>query len=147
MNKILIKFISVLKIHTKQNILLITKREITGLKYLNNPKAFIECSNDMDDIYKNIEEYNPNRIQKILIVFNDMIAAMLSNKKLNLIVTELFVRGRKLNIYLVFVTQSYFELPKNIRLNSTPYFLMKIPNKRELQQFTFNHSSDIEFIK
>ena len=82
---------------------------------------------------------------KILIVFGDMIADMLSNKKLNPIVTELFIRGRKLNISLVFITQSYFAVPKNIRLNSTHYFIMKIPNKRELQQVAFNHSSDIDF--
>ena len=78
-------------------------------------------------------------------VFDDMIADMLSNKKLNPIVTELFIRGRKLNISLVFITQSYFAVPKNIRLNSTHYFVMKIPNKRELQQIAFNHSSDIDF--
>ena len=70
---------------------------------------------------------------------------MLSNKKLNPIVTELFIRGRKLNISLVFITQSYFAVPKNIRLNSTHYSVMKIPNKRELQQIVFNHSSHIDF--
>ena len=70
---------------------------------------------------------------------------MLSNKKLNPIVTELFIRGRKLNISLVFITQSYFAVPKNIRLNSTHYFVMKIPNKRELQEIAFDHSSDILF--
>ena len=74
-----------------------------------------------------------------------MIADMLSNKKLNSIVTELFVRGRKLGIALVFITQSYFANPKNLRLNSTHYFIMKIPNKRELQRIPFNHSSDIDF--
>ena len=68
-----------------------------------------------------------------------------ANKKLNPIVTELFIKGRKLNISLVFITQSYFAVPKNIRLNSTHYFIMKIPNKQELQQIAFNHSSDIEF--
>ena len=94
---------------------------------------------------KNIEEYNPNKKRKILIVFDDMIADMLSNKKLNPIVTELFIRGRKLNISLVFNTQSYFAVPKNIRLNSTHYFIMKIPNKREFRQIAFNHLSDIEF--
>ena len=75
------------------------------------------------------------------------IADMVSNIKLNLIliVTELFVRGRKLNISLVFITQSYFAVPKNIRLSSTHYFIIKIPNKQELQQIEFNHSSDIEF--
>ena len=74
-----------------------------------------------------------------------MIVDMLSNKKLNPIVTELFIRGRKLNISLVFITQSCFVVPKNIRLNSTRYFIMKTPNKRELQQIAFNHLSDIGF--
>ena len=86
----------------------------------------------MDDIYKNIEEYNPNKKRELLILFDDMITDMLSNKKSNPIVTKLFIRGRKLNIYLVFITQFYFAVPKNIRLNSTNYFVMKIPNKREL---------------
>ena len=99
----------------------------------------------MDDIYKNIEKHNPNKTQQLLIVFDDVIADILSNKKLNPIVTELFIRGRKLNISLVFITQSYFAVPKNLRLNSTHYFVMKIPNKRELQQIAFNHSSDIDF--
>ena len=83
--------------------------------------------------------------KKKLIYFDEMIADMVSNIKLNLIVTELFVRGRKLNISLVFITQSYFAVPKNIRLSSTHYFIIKIPNKQELQQIEFNHSSDIEF--
>ena len=97
----------------------------------------------MNNIYKNIEEYNPNKKQKCLIVFDDMIAGMLSNEKLNEIVTELFIRGG--NISLVFVTQSYFAVSKNIRLNSTYYFIMKISNKRELQQIAFNNSSDVDF--
>ena len=86
----------------------------------------------MDDIYINIEEYNPNKKRKILIVINDMIGDMFSNKKLNSIVAELFIRGKKLKISLVFIAQSYFIFPKNIRLHSTHYFVMKIPNKREL---------------
>ena len=86
----------------------------------------------MDDIYKNIEEYNPNKKQKILIVFDDMIANMLRNKNLNPVVTELFIRGKKLNISLFFITQSYFAVPKNITLNSIHCFVMKIPNKGEL---------------
>ena len=84
--------------------LLINKRESTDLKYLKNPKAFIECSNDMDDVHENIEEYNPNKKRKMLIVFDDMIADMLSNKNRNPVVTELFIRGRKLNISLAFIT-------------------------------------------
>ena len=110
--------------------LLINKRESTGLKYFNDPKTFIEYLNDMDDIYKIIEEYNPNKKGKILIVFDDMIADMLSKKKRDPVVTESFIRGRKLNISLAFITQSYFVVPKNVKLNSTHYFIMKIPNKK-----------------
>ena len=99
----------------------------------------------MDDIYKNIEEYNLNKNRKILIGFDDMIADMLSNKKLNPIVIELFVRGKNINISLVFITQSHFAVPKNIRLTSTHYFIMRIQNKQKLQQTAFNYSSDIDF--
>ena len=117
----------------KQNInVKLKKRKRTGLKHFNDSKAFIEYSNDMDDIYKNIEEYNPNKKRKILTVFDHMIADMLSNKKLNPIVTELFIRSRKLNISRAFFLQSYFPAPKSIKLNSTHYFIMKIPNKQEL---------------
>ena len=123
--------------------LLINKRESTGLKYFNDPKAFIEYSNDMSDVYKNINNYNPDKDNKILIVFDDMIADMIQNKKLNSVVTELFIRCRKLNISLVFISQSYFKVPKDVRNNSTHFFIMKIPNKRELQQIAINHSSDI----
>ena len=85
----------------------INKQESTDLKYLNDSKAFIEYSNDLDDIYKNIEECNRNKKAKVSIVFDDMIADILSNKKRKLIVTALFIRDRKLNISLVFITQSY----------------------------------------
>ena len=112
--------------------LLINKRESTRLKYLNDSKAFIEYSNDIGHIYKNIEVYNPNKKRKILIALDGMIANMVSNKKLNSIVTDLFIRGRKPNNSLVFITQSYFTVPKNMRLNSTHYFVMKIPNKLHL---------------
>ena len=105
----------------------------------------MEYSNDMQDVYKNIEDYNPIKKRKVLIIFDDMIADMISNNKLNPIVTELFIRGRKLNISIVFITQSYFKVPKDVRLNSTHFFIMKIPNKRELQQIALNHSSDIDF--
>ena len=125
--------------------MLINKAESTSLKYLNGFKAFIEYSNDIDDIYKNIEEYNPNKKRKMLIIFDDMIADMLNNANIDPIVTELFINGRKLNISLVFITSSYFVFPKNIRLNSTHYFVMKIPNKRRLPQTAFNKSSDIDF--
>ena len=95
----------------------------------------------MDDAYKNIEEYNPNRKRKTLILFDDMTADLSSNNKLNTLVT---IRSRKLNISLA--TQSYFVVPKIIRLNSTYYFIMKIPDKRELQQTAFNYSLDIHQI-
>ena len=97
----------------------------------------------MQDVYKTIEEYNLRKKRKILIVFDDMIADMINNKKLYSIVTELFIRGRKLNISVAFITQSYFKVPKDIRLNTTHLFMTKIPNKRELQQIALNHSSDI----
>ena len=96
-------------------------------------------------ILRSIEKYSPNKKQEILIIFDYMIADMLINKKLNPIVTELFIRERKSNISLIFITQSYFTVPKNIRLNSTHYFVMKIPSKKELQQIAFNHSSNIGF--
>ena len=91
----------------------------------------------MDEIYKTIDDYNPNKKQKILIAFGDMVSDMLSNKKPNPIVTELFIKIRKLNFSLVFITQYYFAIAKNIRLNFT--------HKRELQQIAFNDSSDINF--
>ena len=97
----------------------------------------------MQHVNKNINEYNTDKERKTLIVFDDMIADMINNKKLNSILTDLFIRGRKLNISLVFITQSYFKVPKDVRLNSTHCFIMKIPNKRELQQIALKHSSDI----
>ena len=105
----------------------------------------MEYSNDMQDVYKNIEDCNPRKNRKVLILFDDMIADMINNKKLNPTVTELFIRGRKFNISIVFTTQSYFKVLKDVRLNSKHFFIMKIPNKRELQQIALNHSSDIDF--
>ena len=129
---------------------LITKRESTELNHFNDPKAFSEHSNDIQDVYKTIDEYSVDKKRKLFIFFDDVLADMINNKKLNSIITELFIRGRKLNISLVFITQSYFKVPKDVRLNSTHFFIMKIPNKRELQQIALNHSSDInskDFIK
>ena len=105
----------------------------------------MEYFNDMQNVYKNIEDSNPIKKRKVLIVFDDIITDMINNNKLNPIVTELFIRGRKLNISIVFITQSHFKVPKDVRLNSTHFFIMKIPNKRELQQTALNHSSDIDF--
>ena len=124
---------------------LINKREKVGLDHFDDPKAFIEYSDDMQDVHKNIDDYNPRKQRKVLIVFDDMIAYMINNKKLDSIVTELFIRGRKLSISIVFITQSYFKVPHDVRLNSIYFFIIKIPNKRELQQIALNHSSDIDF--
>ena len=111
---------------------LINNREKVGLDHFNDPKAFMDYLNDMQDVYRSIENYNPNKKRRVLIVFDDMIADMVNNKKLNPIVTELCIRGRKLNISIVFITQSYFKVPKEVRLNTTHFFNMKIPNEREL---------------
>ena len=123
---------------------LVKKREDAGIKHLNNPNTFIECSNTVDDVYENIHDYNPIRKRKNLIVFDDMIADIMSNKKFQVIIKELFIRCRKLNISLVFITQSYFSVPKDVRLNTTHYFIMKINNKRELQNTVINHFADID---
>ena len=94
--------------------LLIEKREDVGTNHFNDPSAFIECSNTMDDVYQNIDDYNPSRKRKLLIVFDDMITDIMSNKK-------------------------------DVRLNSTHYLIMKINNKRELQNIAINHSADIGY--
>ena len=124
---------------------LIKKHENAGIKHLNNPNAFIEYSNTMDDVYENINHYNPIRKRKKLIVFDDMITDIMDNKKFQAIIKELFIRCRKLNISLVFITQSYFSVPKDVRLNSTHYLIMKINNRRELQNIAINHSADIDY--
>ena len=90
------------------------------------------CSNTTDDVYEDIDDYNPNRKRKILIVF-DVIADITTNKKFQAIIKELFIKCRKLNISLVFITQSYFSVPKHVRLSSKHYLIMKINSKRELQ--------------
>ena len=131
--------------YEKKYQLLINKREEVGLDHFNDTKTFIEYSNDMRDVYENIEDYNLGRERKILMVFDNMIADMINNKKLNPIVTELFIRGRKLNTSIAFITQSYFKVPKDVRLNSAHFFIMKILNKREFQQIALNHSSDTDF--
>ena len=124
---------------------LINNRENSGIKHLNDVKAFLDCSNTMDDIYENIDLYSPNRKRKILIVFDDMIADIMTNRKFQSIIKELFIRCRKINISLVFINRSYFSVPKNVRLNSTHYLIMKINNKRELQNIAINHSADIDY--
>ena len=124
---------------------LIKKREDAGIKSLNDPNAFIEFSNAMDDAYNNIDDYNLKRKRKILFAVDDMIADITTNKRFQAIIKELFIRSRKLNMSLVFITQSYFSVSKEVRLNSTHYLIMKIQYKQELQQNTINHSAGIDY--
>ena len=118
---------------------LINKREGVGINHFKDLKVFTEYSYDMHNVYTNIYHYNPDKENKILIVFDDMIADMIQNKKVNSIVTELFIWGRKVNISLVFITQSYFKVPEDFRLNTTHFFIKNILSKGELQQITINH--------
>ena len=113
---------------------LINKRESTWLRHFSDPKTFIEYSNEMQDVYKNIEKYNIGRKRKILIVFDDMIVDMINKEKLNPAVTELFIRDRKLNISYVFITQSYFKAPKVFRLNSTHFLSWKFQIKKNFNK-------------
>ena len=123
--------------------LLINAREKVEIKNLKNPKAFTNHLQTIYDVYENLEDYNPTKKRKMLIVFDDAIANMEANKKLSLIVIELFLRGRKISILLVFISQFYFKVPKTIRLNETHYLIMKNASKRELKQITSNHSSEL----
>ena len=131
----------------KYKILMIKKRKRKDgeIKHLNDQNAFIECSNTMADVYENIHDYSSSWKRKILTVFDDMIANIMTNKKFQVIIKELFVRCRKLNISLVFITQSYFSAPKDVRLNSTHYLILKINSKRELQNIAINYSADIDY--
>ena len=124
---------------------LIKKRENAGIKNYNDPTAYIEFSNTMDDLFSNIDDSNPKRKRQILIMFNDVIADILTNKKIQAIIKELFIRCRKLNVSLVFITQSYFSVPIEARLNSTHYLIMKISNRKDLQQTAIDHSADIDY--
>ena len=124
---------------------LIKKREDAGIKNLNDPTAFIESFNSMGDVYDDINDYNAKRKRKVLIVFDDMIADVMTNKIFQAIIKELFTRCRKLNISLVFTTQSYFSVPKDVRLNSTHYIVFKVNSKRELQNIAINHSAYIDY--
>ena len=123
---------------------LIKKHKDTGIKHLNDLDAFIQCSNTMDDVYKNIDDYNPSRERKILIVFDDMIVNIMT-KTFQAIIKELIIRCIKLNISLAFITQSYSYVTKDVRLNSTHYLIMKINNRKELPNIAINHSADIDY--
>ena len=124
---------------------LINKREQVGIKKLNDPHAFIGYSNDMNDVLEDINNYNKNRDKKVLIIFDDMIADIMRSDKFKAIVKGLFIRCRKLNISIVFITQSYFRTPKDARLNSTHYILMKISNKKELKSIAEENSGHLDF--
>ena len=124
---------------------LINKREQAGIKTLNDPRAFIEYSNDMNDILYDINNYNKNRDKKVLIIFDDMIADIMRSEKFQAKVKELFIRFRKLNISIVFITQSYFRTPIDARLNSTHYILMKKGNKKELKSIAEENSGHLDF--
>ena len=125
---------------------LIKKCEYAWTKNLNNSNAFIECSNAMDDIYGNIDNYNASRKRKILIVLGDMIVDIMSNIKFQAIIKELFIICSKLNISLItFISQSYFSVRKDVRLNSRHYLIIKINHKRELQNIAIYRSADIDY--
>ena len=132
-------------LHESKYQFLIKEREDAGIKHLSNPKAFMEYSAHMNDVCKNIYDYNPTRKRKILIVFDDMIADIMTNKKFQDIINELFIRCKKLNISLVFITQSHFSVSKKVRLNSTQYLIMNIHNKLDLQNIATDHSADIDY--
>ena len=124
---------------------LINKREQAGIKNLNDPHAFIEYSNDINDVLDHINNYNKNRDKKVLIIFDDMIADIMRSEKFKAIVKELFIRCRKLNMSIVSITQSYFRTPKDARLNSTYYIQMKIGNKKELKCIAVENSGHLDF--
>ena len=113
-------------IHKPKYEYLINKIEQAGIKNLEDPKVFIEYSDDMDDVLDDINNYNKNRDKSVLIVFDDMIADIEYNKKFKKIIKELFYRARKINVSIVFITQSYFRALKDARLNSTHYILILI---------------------
>ena len=124
---------------------LINKREQAGIKNLNDPHAFIEYSGDMNDVLEDINNYNKKRDKKVLIIFDDMIADIMRSEKFKSIVKELFIRCRKLNISIVFIRQSYFRTPKDARLNSTHYILMKIGDRKELKSIAEENSGNVAF--
>ena len=132
-------------IHEPKYEYLINKREQAGIKNLNDPHAFIEYSDDMNDVLDDINDYDKNRDKKVLIVFDDMIADIEYNKNFKRIIKELFYRARKINVSIVFITQSYFKALKDARLNTTHYILMKIGNKKELKRIAEEKSGHLEY--
>ena len=137
-------------IHESKYEYLINKREQAGIKNLNDHHAFIEYSDDMNDVLDDVNNYNKDRDKKVLTVFDDMIADIEYNKNFKQIIKELFYRTRKINVSIVFITQSYFRALKDARLNSTHYILMKIGNKKELKRIAeekFGHLDYKDFLK
>ena len=132
-------------IHEPKYEYLINKREQAGIKNVNDPKAFIEYSDDMDDELDDINNYNKNRNKKVLIGFDDMIADIEYNKNFKRIIKKLFYRARKINVSIVFITQSYFRALKDARLNSAHYILMKIGNKKELKRIAEEISGHLDY--
>ena len=132
-------------IHEPKYEYLINKREQAGLKNLNDPQAFIEYSDDMNDVLDDINNYNKNRDKKVLTVFDDIIADIEYNKNFKRIIKELFYRARKINVSIVFITQSYFKALKDPRLISTHYILMKISNKKELKRVAEEKSGHLDY--
>ena len=115
---------------------LLTEGKRQELIKLKKQKTFIDYSQTTDDVYENVKDYNPMKKRKVLIVFDDIIAGMKANKKLSPRVTEFFLRERKLNILLVFISQYYLKVSKSMRLNSRHYFIIEIPKKRALTNST-----------
>ena len=132
-------------IHEPKYEYLINKREQAEIKNVNDLHAFIEYSDDMNDVLDDINNYNKNRDKKVLIVFDDMIADIEYNKKFKQIIKELFYRACKINVSIVFITQSYFKALKDARLNSMHYILMKIDNKKELKKIAEEKSGHLDY--
>ena len=137
MNKmILAKIICMQEIWVNQNMNIWFKNvKMQGIKHLNNPDAFIECWNTMDGVYENINDYNPIRKTKKLVVFDDMIVDIIGNNQFQAIMKKFFIRCRKLNISLVFIIRSYFSVPKDVKLNTTHYFIMKINSNYKITKY------------
>ena len=132
-------------IHEPKYEYLINKREQAGIKNLNDPHAFIEYSDDMDELLDDINNYNKNRDKEVLIAFDDLIADIEYNKKFKRTIKELFYRARKINVSIVFINQSYFRALKDARLNSTHYIIMKINNKNLLKRIAEEKSGHLDY--
>ena len=140
--------------YVKKSFVMIKMKKKRNLKYSKKLQIIVIIQENLEDQlicnlnYKVPQEipvniYNGSTYDYHFIVFDNMVADMINNKKIYSVVTKLFIRGRKLNISLAFITQSYFKVPKYVRLNTTHFFIAKTSNKIELQQIAINHSSEI----